>query len=263
MSATTPVTEYANLALDELFQLVFVCRQIAGDIGYDESVLQKRNSKWPDLRPVTNQPFNTAASRFIGVLLLCRTVDIYNWYCRESLKLALSSNPKLVVDVIRKREGKVAKTIVKADKKGKDAAAEVIRIFLSDRYQGDWIIRETIHRHLNVMQNPEIELLCTCRNVLVHKRGYDEFGAIAAQIRKLGAERAFIGAQWFPPGHMPIILDAERHLVIDDAIGLWAAELLQQQIFMMDQNFAHVYKLPRKIYERISIGRTFLGESKG
>lgn len=263
MSATTPVTEYANLALDELFRLVFVCREIEGDIGYDESVLQQQNSKCPDSRPASNQPFNSAASRFIGVSLLCRAVDIYNWYCRESLKLALSSNPKLVVEVIRKQKGEVAKTIVKADNKGKDAAAEVIRNFLSDRYRGEQIIRETVHCDLNVMQNPEVELLCICRNVLVHKLGYDEFGAIAAEIQKLGAERAFIGAQGFPSGHMPIALDAERHLVVDGALGLWAAELLQQHIFMMDQNFAHLYKLPRKIYERISIGRTFLGESKG
>jgi hypothetical protein len=262
MSNKTPTTEYANLALDELFQLVFVCRQISGDIKYDESVLQNRNNKWPDLPPVTNQPFNSAASRFIGILLLCQAVDIYNWYCRESLKLALSSNPKLVVEVIREQAGDVAKTVVKADKKGIDAAAEIIRKFLSDRYCGDRLIRDTIHRDLDVMQNPEVELICTCRNVLVHKRSYDEFGEIAEGIQKLGSNRALIGAAWFPANHMPIALDVKQCLIIDDAIGGWAAELLQQQIFMMDQNFAHVYKLPRKVWERVSIGRTFLGEPK-
>jgi hypothetical protein len=89
MSAKTPLTEYANLAMDELFQLVFVCREIAEDIGYEESVLQARNKKWPDITPVTNLAFNSAASRFIGILQLCRAVDIYNWYCRERCDLSV------------------------------------------------------------------------------------------------------------------------------------------------------------------------------
>jgi hypothetical protein len=78
-------------------------------------------------------------------------------------------------------------------------------------------------------------------------------------IQKLGSERALIGAQWYLPGHMPIALDKENNLMINEGVGNWAAELLQQQIFMMDQNFAHVYKLPRKTWDRTKIGRTFLG----
>ena len=259
----TPTTEYANLALDDLFKLVFVCQQVSGDIKCAEARLQDRNKKWPALPPVTNKPYNDAASNQLGIFLLCRSIDIYNWYCRESLKLALSSNPQLVVDVIRKQNGRVADTVTKADKKGIDAASEVIREFLSDRYRGDRVIRETIHEKLNVLQNPEIELLCVCRNVLVHKRGHDEFGEIAAAIQKLGPNRALIGASWFPPDHMPIAIDASGFLTIDDAVGQWAAQLLQQQIFMMDQNFSHVYKLPRKVWPRSRIKRTFLGPSSG
>jgi len=261
MSATkTPLTEYANLAMDELFQMVFVCRQIAGDIGYDESVLQARNKKWPDITPVTNLAFNAAASRLIGILQLCRAVDIYNWYCREALRLALAANPEPIIEAVRNKAGKMAPTIAKAHKKKRDAAAEIVREFLTDKYRGDWVIRQTVHRDLDVMQNPEIELLCTCRNVLVHKRGQDEFGEIADSIRELGTKRALIGAQWYPAGHMPIALDKDNNLIINEAVGNWAAELMQQQIFMMDQNFAHVYKLPRKTWDRTSIGRTCVGE---
>lgn len=262
VSTKTPLTEFANLALDELLQFNFVCEQIIGDIKCDESLLQQRNTKWPDLSPLTNQPFNCAAFRFIGVSQLCRAVDIYNWYCREALKLALASNPKEVVDAIRNQTGTIAKVVTKADKSGKDAAAEVIKEFLQEKYRGDYSIREAIHRNLGVMQNPEVELLCTCRNVLVHKRGYDEFGEVAEKIHNLGTNRAVIGAAWYAAGHMPIAVDKDRYLVIDHAVGDWSADLLQQQIFMMDQNFAHVYKLPRKIWERTKIGRTFLGESK-
>jgi len=245
--------------MDDLFQLQFVFRQIVGDIKYDESILEARNKKWPDITPVTNKSFNTAAFRFIGISQLCRAVDIYNWYCREALKLALSSSPQLVVEVIRRQKGRIADTVSKAENKGKDAATEIIQEFLQDKYKGDWNIREAIHRNLNVMQNPEIELLCLCRNVLVHRRGYDEFGQVAEAIRNLGSQRALIGAQWYPPGHMPIALDEKKFLVVNETIGDWAGQLLQQQIFMMDQNFAHVYKLPRQVWEQRKIGRTFLG----
>lgn len=262
MSTKTPLTEFANLAMDELFQLTFVCRQIAGDIGYDESVLQARNKKWPDISPVTNVVFNSAAFRFLGVLQLCRAVGIYNWYCREALKLALSANPKPVIDIVRSKTGRISETIARADRKRQDAAAEIISEFLKDKYRGDRVIRETVHRDLDVMQNPEIELLCTCRNVVVHKHGHDEFGEIAKGIQELGSRRALIGAQWYPIDHMPIAFDKENNLIINEGVGNRAAELFQQQIFMMDQNFANVYKLPRKTWDRTKIGRTFLGPPK-
>jgi|SRR6185369_9032801 len=260
MSKKTPLTEYANLAMEELAQLDFIFCQITSDIKNSERVLIERNKKWPDIDPITNKPFNDAAFRFIGILQLCRSVDIYNWYCRESLKLALSSNPQPVVDEIRRQTGRIASVVVKADNKGKDAADEIIREFLSDRYKGDKVIREAIHHALGVMQNPEIELLCTCRNVLVHKRGFDEFGEIAQEIKSLGSKRASFGAQSYPLDHMPIAINSENYLIIDEAIGRWVVELFEQQIFMMDQNFAHVYKLPRKTWERRHIGRKFVGK---
>jgi len=255
MKSKTPLTEYASLAGHELFQLSFICKQIDGDIMGDERDLQARHVGSPDAPRITNRPFNTTASRFLGILQFCRSVDLYNWYCCQALRLALSSNPKPVLNIIRKKGGRVAKTILKADKMKRDVAAEVIREFLADRYKGDRMIREIIHLDLNVTQNPEVELICTCRNVLVHKRGHDEFGEIKEGIQKLGSKRAFIGAQWYPTGHMPIALDNRDYLVIDAAVGNWVVELMHQQIFAMDQNFAHVYKLPRKNWDSPSIGR--------
>jgi hypothetical protein len=262
MSVKTPLTEYANLATHELLQLTFVCMQIATDIGYDESVLQARNKQWPGISPVTNEPFNSAASRFLGTFQLCRAVDIYNWYCREALKLALSVNPQPIIAILRKSTGRVAKTIAEADRQQRDAAAEVTREFLTDKYSGERTVRRVVHRDLDVMQNPEVELVCTCRNVLVHQQGHDGRGSIAKGLEKLGPERALIGASWYPQGHMPIVLDKENNLIIDVSIGNWAAEFLHQQIFMMDQNFAHIYKLPCKTWDRPNIGRTFLGPPK-
>jgi hypothetical protein len=261
MSNTIPLTEYANVAASELFELKFICRYLAGNIKYEESKLQDYSNKRADATPVTNQVFNCAANKFLGVFQLCRAVDIYNWYCRQSLKLAFSNSPQPIVNIIRKQSGGLSKIFSNAEKKGKDAGA-VIQEFLQDRYKGDKIVRETIHCNLDVLQNPEIELLCTCRNILVHKQGHDEFGEIALEIQKLGTSRALIGAQLFPHGHMPISLDKENYLIIDDAIGNWAAELFYQQIYMMDQNFAHIYELPRKVWKRRKIGISKIGNNQ-
>ncbi|MDQ6632955.1 MAG: hypothetical protein M3Y82_14570 [Verrucomicrobiota bacterium] len=260
MNSKTALTKCAHLAMDELFHLHFVGQQITGDTKYDESLLQERNKKWPDITPVTNEGFNHATDRLLGIFQLCYSIDIYNWYCRETLKVALASSTKLFLEVIRQKEGKMTKMIAKAERSGINAADKIIERFLSGKYAGDKVIRDTIHHNLDVFQNPEIELLCTCRNVLVHQCGYDEFGKIKAEIEKLGDNRALIGAQWFPSGHMPIALNKESYLIIDQGIGAWANELLQKQIFMMDQNFAYIYKLPRDVRERQKIGRTFLGK---
>jgi hypothetical protein len=259
MDAKTPLAEYASLATNELLQLTFVCWQIATDLGYDESVMQAHNKQWPGISPVTNEPFNSAASRFLGTFQLCRAVDIYNWYCREALRLALSVNPQPIIAILRKSTGRVAKTVAEADRKGKDAATEVVREFLTDKYTGERTVRRVVHRDLDVMQNPEVELLCTCRNVLVHQQWNDGRGSIAKGLQKLGSERALIGASWYPAGYRPIALDKTRNLIIDASIRNRAAEFMHQQIFMMDQNFAHVYKLRRKTWDRPSIGRKFLG----
>jgi hypothetical protein len=61
---------------------------------------------------------------------------------------------------------------------------------------------------------------------------------------------------------MPIVLDTQNYLVVDETVGNWVTEFLHQPIFLMDQNFAHVYKLPRKNWDGKSIRRKFLGESK-
>lgn len=261
MSKRTPVTEYANVAMDELFQMDSVYAQITADLKSDEHALEQRNIKLPGVPPITNRPFNNAVSRLIGIAQLCRAVDIYNWYCREAFKLSLSSNPGPVVDAIRNQTGKIAKIIDNADSQGKDAASEIIQKLLSGRASGDKQIRDTIHIHLDVLQNPETELLCECRNILVHKRGHDELGEIAQGIQNLGSNRSLIGVQGYPDGHMPIALDANNNLLIDAEIGGWAVKFIHQQIFMMDQNFSHVYELPRKAWEPQSISRTFLGET--
>ena len=253
MTSRTSLTEYANLAVAELFQMRFVCRQFAGHVRQLEDQLVKHNRRQPDVPPVTNRVFNEAAFRALGVSLLCRAVDLYNWYCRQSLELALQSDPKSVTSAIRNQTGNLVDTIKKADKAGKDAATELIQGFKENKYRNDKNIREAVHCHLKVMQNPEVELICSCRNALVHRRGHDEFGEIAKEVIKLGAKRSLIGATTYPDNHMPIAIGTDGYLVMDETVGDWAAELIHQQVFMMDQNFAHVYKLPRQVWQPRSV----------
>jgi hypothetical protein len=261
MSKKTPVTSYASEARSELKQLSFVCSQLDAEIRGHESKFAARNRKHPDIPPVTNAPFNKAASRLLGIFQLCRSVDIYNWYCREALKLGLSNSPQKLIKLLGKNTKGIAETVARAKKKQMDVADEIIRDFFGDRYKGDATMRKAIHLDLDVHQFPETELLCTCRNILVHRRGHDEFGEIKAAIKKLGNRRAIVGAMTYPLGHMPIMLDSGDYLAVDANVGNWAVELLRQQIFLMDQVLGHQYKLPRQVWPTEDLSRKFLGPS--
>lgn len=248
-----PLTEFANLAVTELFQMRFVCRSFTNRVAADEHELMESNAKHPALPPRTNGPFNDAASNFLGCLQLCRSVDLYNWYCRECLKLALQSDPKSVISEIKSRstgskDAPVAEAVAKAEKNGKDAAAEVLQQLLANKFRQDKGIRDTVHQYLRVIQDPEVELVCMSRNAVVHRRGRDEGGEIANAICSLGSDRSLIGVDGFPDGHMPIAIGVDGYLVMSSDVGSWAAALLEGQIFRMDQNFAYRYKLPRKVW---------------
>jgi len=252
MSITRGLTEYAQVALEEMFNLQQMCWFIMTDIDREERSFSERNKKWPAFEPVSNKRFNDVASRSLGILQLCRAVDLYNWYCRQVLTLAVKTNPR-VVDLLRKAEQRIAKTISKAEKAGADPAAALVTNYLA-RSANDHAIREAIHEHLQVTLNPEVETICESRNIIVHHRGHDD-GRVADALGKMGSQRAMIGAMDFPAGHMPIKLDANCHLCIEARIGAWAISLLQQQIHTMDQNFSYVYKLPTKRWRPRPFGR--------
>lgn len=251
------LTVFAQSALEELFAMRVVYAEVMRDLKTSEDQLIKRNTSSPNLPPVNNEQFNNAASRAFGASLLCRAVDVYNWYCRETLKLAVGANPS-VVDLLRQAQNRIAETIAAAEKQ-QQRPADAVAALLNSKWSGDGAIRNAIHKHLDVIQDPETELICTCRNVLVHRRGYDEAGQVREVLHKLGSKCATIYPAGHPAGHMPIRLNSEGVVVVDAEVGIWVCDFLHNQIHLMDQNFSHVYKLPTQRWRPRSIGRTLIG----
>jgi hypothetical protein len=128
-------------------------------------------------------------------------------------------------------------------------------------YIADRHVREAIHTHLDIEQFPETDLICICRNIFIHQRGIDTKGEIPAKLKEIGSSRAFIGAQMFPDGHLPIRIDAGMRLFVDDKVGLWSVGLLEQQIQNMDQRLSFAYRLPTSPTPKLSIGRTFVTDN--
>lgn len=252
----TPVTEYADRALTELFHHYHVVWWLKNILKREEGVLQEHNKRAvpAGLKPATNKPFDDAASEFFGKSLLCQAVDVYNSYCQETLQLAIANDPNVqpALHAIKK----FREQFERAQKLNTDPATELLTL-LQTRYVVDSTVRKAIHLHLRIEQFPETELLCLCRNIIVHKRGIDRRGEIAAMLTAIGSDRAFIGAQDFPDGHLPITL-RNGALVCGQDVGLWAASLMQQQIFLMDQEFAHKHNLPRQKRPSATIGRTYV-----
>lgn len=259
MNKLKPRTELASIALERLTHLRFVSGQIENDLKREEAKLADRNRKWPDLPPLSNQEFNDTAMQLLGTALLCQGVDIYNWYCRECLRLALASNRSGVITAFRGQDGSLADSVAKAEKNGLDAGQELMREFSENKYRQDHPIRQAIHIHLGVTQEPEVEVLCRCRNLFVHQNGKDEFGQLAQALQELGSKRATIYPTDYPAGHMPIRLSPEGSLKIDRDVGDWICALLQQQIFGMDQQMVHQHALPTKTPAPLRIRRTGLG----
>jgi len=226
---------------------------------FDEHCLRERNKRKSSLPPLTNQAFNAVTSAFLGKSLLCQAVDIYNSYCQDVLQLAIANNPEKIPTALGSAK-KFRDELKKAAKDQSFPATALLDLFRTT-YIVDSSVRQAIHTHLEIGQFTEAELLCICRNIIVHKRGNDTKQEVRAKLAEIGSKRSVIGAPSFPLGHLPITLNANNRLIIDHKVGIWAAELLKNQIFAMDQSLSHFYRLPTAAMPRTSLGRIYVTDN--
>lgn len=230
------LTKYAQTVLNELSQLRWTSMFLHGDAlrahGRLDAEHQSKNAQYIGF-----------ASRILGIQQLTQSVDLYNWYCREVLKLAVISNPDEVIATLEAAEGAIKVNIARAKKAGRTPGAEIIGRF-SKPNVSEGAVRKAIHKHLGIIEKPETDVLCACRNSLVHNMGRDEGGLIAESLREMGSEMAMIYPPNWPTGHYPIQLTDEGDLVIDFEIGSWASDLISKQIHLMDQKLSAAHNLP-------------------
>jgi hypothetical protein len=253
------VTLFAAKALKELFESRHAAEDLAHRVEFDEHKLEERNKKKPSLSPLTNKPFNDVVSRFLGVSLLCQAVDIYNSYCQDVLQLAILNNTTAIPSALT-AANRFKDEIKKATKRNTDPAQALFDMFRTG-YIADRYVREAIHTHLDIKQHAETELLCLCRNILVHKRGIDSKGEIPAKLLEIGTKRTWLGAPSFPSGHLPLAVNGNQELIVNHSIGLWANESLSVQIHFMDQSLSHFYHLPLHPFPKLTIGRIFVTDN--
>lgn len=255
--ANSPVTEYAAKAIEELFNSGYVVLMLDANVQATEAELQE-DYKRTGLTPRTNKSFNDAARSFLGRSLLCLSVDMYNWYCQMALHLAIDKNPTSVPKLLENVDR--FETIIRKGANRGIAPAKALLDHFKMRTEIDSVVRKAIHTHLDVQQGPETELLCICRNLLVHHCGFDAKGEVPAKLAEIGSARSFVGATSFPQNHLPIGLDSSGKIKIDPSIGRWAADFLRQEIFLMDQQLGHIYSLPRFPRPRLSISQIHVGK---
>ncbi len=245
------LTEYAQIVLNELNKLRSASRYLLGDA-------QRTNQKLGPDQQSKNTQYISLASRFLGCQQLTHSADLYNWYCREVLKLAVASNPTKVISMLETVKGPIKDNIARARKDGRMPGPEIIERFCKPSGVSEKTVRTAVHEHLGIFENPETDLLCICRNSLVHNMGKDVDGRMAESIQKIGNNRAIIYPTNWPAGHLPIHLTGGGDLVIDSEIGSWALDMITNQIHLMDQNFSALHNLPTTRWRPRPVSHCFM-----
>ena len=209
--------------------------------------------------PISNQRYNAMASEFFGIWLLCRSVDLYNGYCRQVLKLAIQADPK-VVGILQNQRDEIVRRATRPRTRGQYSVIELIERSLDGAGIPEEVVRNAIHVTLAISQNPEVPVICAVRNALVHAQGRDRRGRVSDALSRMGASRSTIYPEEVPPGFMPIQL-VQGAIPMNEVTGRWACRIIDMQIHMMDQQFSHQFTLPTTRWRPRPVSLRFVGGS--
>lgn len=169
--------------------------------------------------------------------LTCRQIshsaDVLNAYCQSVL-----------ADIIEVDDGAwdLAKETLGWKKLERNEASARLR-----KQRGpDGSIRTLMSEKLSVFWNPQIDLIVTLRNKIVHQGGYDPEGEVAAAISSCAASKTLIPPVEFLGDEIPVGIDDAGRLVIDARTGLWATSHTSNNIHMMDQNISFRFSIPTR-----------------
>lgn len=253
------LTSFCQAALDELHCLYAFTMNVTSQLSHIEQQLSDYSAKWSRVAPVSNQRYNTMASELFGVWLLCRSVDLYNGYCRQILKLAVQIDPNVVI-ILQQQEAEILRRASRARGARRQSVAEFVEASLDGPRIPEELVRTTIHVSLGISQNPEVPAVCAVRNALVHSQGRDRRGRVRDALRRMGANRSEIYPVDFPPGFMPIQL-LQGAIPMNELTGRWACRIIDMQIHMMDQQMSHQFKLTTRRWRSRPVSFRFVGES--
>lgn len=167
-----------------------------------------------------NRTYTEALEKFVTESAICRAVDLYRWYLRRTLGLALSRDSSLIHSW--------ASTLGITNKK----AVEIESAASLEGLRGKELrFRELVHQDMSVPPLGVIPALVEVRNCIVHQRGYD----LDNKIREIVVSSPELG----------IIVDA-RTVRITPEVAQSAVERLYSDISIIDQVLGNVLGVPRR-----------------
>ena len=170
--------------------------------------------------------------------LTCRQIsnsaDVFNAYCQSVLAD--------IMEVDHCAWNKV-KSILPKKSRERDAAVELLR---KQDARDMKSIRELFQEEFKVFWNPQIDLIVTLRNKIVHQGGFDHEGEVTAEMKRCAASKTLIPPVEFLDDEIPIGIDDAGRLVIDARAGLWATSHTSNNIHMMDKNITFRFKVPTR-----------------
>jgi hypothetical protein len=189
-----------------------------------------------------NDEYDSAATKLVGEAVLCKVVDLYQVYNRRVLKLVIDAAPDVLGD-FRFRIPLEA-TELSAMIKGTASPSTLLdRIQFNDR-----TVRESIHNHLKIWKESEMDFLIEARNCLVHADGYGFSSDLRTKVQP--------GAS---PWKLPFSFSPDHRLEVDESTAMTVCTIALAQISIMDQMLVSLYGLDAE--ERVP--RTFSRKMKG
>lgn len=171
--------------------------------------------------------------RFFGEMewyLTCRQIshaaDMLNAYCQSVLADVIEVDH----DVWR-----AVSSILPKKSRERSSAVELLR---KQDARDMKSIRELFRDELRVFWNPQIDLIVTLRNKIVHQDGFDHEGEVANAIARCAESKTLIPPVEFLDDVIPAGIDDSGRLLIDARTGLWATSHTINNIHMMDQNIS-------------------------
>lgn len=187
-------------------------------------------------RAAGNDEYTQVLEQFTNESLVCRSIDLYHWYLRQVIKLAITRQPSLAQEwaqVLQLSSKKAAELEDAATKNGTLAS-------LFPRREN--VFRRLIHQHLGIPDLGVLSLLVEVRNCLVHHLGEDIDGAAAV----LAAECPEIGIEV-----------TDGFIAISNSAALETMDRVLSDISIIDQAVANVLGLPTTTEPLREIRRTY------
>lgn len=123
-----------------------------------------------------NEEYTGALEKFISESVVTRAVDLYHWYIRRVLQLALNRDRSLI-------RGWAATLELSKKKVAEIESSASTAQALSSIFRGrESVFRKLVHNYLNVPDLGTMPCLVEVRNCIVHHCGDDIEGRVAAGI---------------------------------------------------------------------------------